>query len=524
MTLVSQVLVEAARRWPDRLAVMGDDGQRSFAQLLDRSHRLAAGLAKLGLSPGDRVLEAVGNSCAALECDFALAAADLVRVPLNPRLRPQDWNAVATDSGARGVIADATMARRLAESPLPTDVVVAVSQPADSAGISVDGLIADSEPLVPNSRGRATPDTMVGLAYSSGTTGAPKGAVRTHRMRIASAEAMGQLVLDQAQDDDVSNIVFLHAGPVIHTSGLFVLPVLARGGVQIMLDHPRPSDIVEAIERHQATHTALVPTVLNSLTEFADGSRSRLASLRMLAYAGAPMPIRQIVRAYERLTPHLIQYYGLVEAMPPVTVLNAEDHARAVSADLDLLRSAGRVVAGAELRVTGPTGSGPCGEQPGEIQIRGPMVTPGYWNATGRSDLGKAITDGWLRTGDIGVLDRTGYLRLTDRANDMIITGGYNVYPREIEDVVAAVAGVSSCAAFGVPDDRWGQRIVVVYTTTDGADVSTETVAAACNRLARHKRPKQIVERPQLPVGATGKIDRRALAASLVTAEPDALK
>ncbi|MDN5745755.1 MAG: AMP-binding protein, partial [Nocardioidaceae bacterium] len=303
--------------------------------------------------------------------------------------------------------------------------------------------------------------------------------------------------------------LYLHAGPAIHTSGLFTLPMLQAGVAQQMLDHARPERIVETIRDLRVTHLAVVPTVVAALTEVAASQRSHLDSVRMLAYAGAPMQTPQMRAALESLTPHLVQYYGLIEAMPPLSVLTADDHARAVSGRPDLLTSAGRVVASIDLRVD---------EGRDEICVRGDAVTPGYWNAESRDDLGKAIADGWLETGDLGRVEK-GYLWITDRRSDMIISGGYNIFPSEVENAVSTVAGVTRCAAVGLPDSTWGQRLVVGYQTSSGTHVADNALVEACRTLAPHKRPKEFVVLPEVPLGATGKVDRRAVASRLAAAK-----
>lgn len=499
--LVGMLVERAAARFAGRVALDGPDGTRTFAELGERVTRLARGLLGLGLSPGDRVLELQPNGCAAVESDLALATAGLVRVSLNPRLGPREWAAIADDSGARGLLyhASFTDATEALRSGLPAVVVT-----GDGPGHPRERLIAASpaHPL----RLDLPATTLVGLAYSSGTTGRPKGAMRTHRNRIASAQAMTQDVLNGIDPE----ATFLHAGPIVHTSGLFILPFLAGGARQVLVEHADAATLAGIVEARRITHTALVPTMVARLLAVPGIGPERLASLRMLAYAGAPMPEPHIRQAAELLTPHLVQYYGLVEAIPPLTVLSAADHARGLTDRPELLHSAGRTVRSVRLRVVD-----------GEVEVRGEAVMPGYWNARHRDDLGKAIEDGWLRTGDLGRLDGDGYLWLTDRKNDMIITGGYNVYPREVEDVVTAIDGVAAAAAVGLPDPDWGQRIVVAYTPRGDRPASPEEVLEGCRAaLPAHKRPKAAYPRPSLPLGATGKISRREVAEDLLATAP----
>jgi acyl-CoA synthetase (AMP-forming)/AMP-acid ligase II len=353
-------------------------------------------------------------------------------------------------------------------------------------------------------------DSLCGLHYSSGTTGAPKGAERTHRNWLASVVNMSTDVIGRlpAHDD-----VYVHAGPVTHTSGLFVLPFLARGARQIVLPSWEPLSFIDAVASRGATHTALVPTMVSRLLTLDDDALAPLRDhLRILGYAGSPMPPEQIRAAHSRITPHLVQYYGLVEAIPPVTVLDAEDHARGLAGETELLTSAGRPAFGVELAVVDPQGRPlPAGEV-GEVVTRGDHVMRGYYNAERREDLGKAVVDGWLHTGDLGRLDADERLWLVDRKGDMIISGGYNIYPREVEDVVAEVPGVAEVAVVGVEDPDWGQRVVALYTVHDGAGVSDEQVLEHCrSRMASYKKPKQVLRVADFPTGSTGKIAKKVI-------------
>ena len=211
-----------------------------------------------------------------------------------------------------------------------------------------------------------------------------------------------------------------------------------------------------------------------------------------------------------------MQYYGLVEAIPPVTLLDAADHAAGLAGRPELLTSAGRPALGVELAILDDAGVPlPAGEI-GEVVTRGDHVMPGYWRAEGRDDLMKAVRDGWLHTGDLGRLDADGRLWLVDRKGDMIITGGYNVYPREVEDVIAEVPGVHEVAVIGVKDPEWGQRIVALYSVHSGSSVTSEQVAAWCReRLASYKKPKEIRRVNSFPLNATGKIAKNLLRAEL---------
>ena len=502
---VGQLVARAARRFGDLTAIDGPERRLSYAELGDRVTRLANGLLAAGLQPGDRVLDLQSNSTTYVETDLAIRSAGLVRVALNYRLHPGDWARIADDSGASALVYDARFTEPTEDlrSGLGDGRVVVVG---DGPGTAYEDLLAGA---AATALSPVDPDALCGLHYSSGTTGHPKGAQRTHRNWLASTvnmtfDVMGAL----AGPGDV----YVHAGPITHTSGLFVLPFLATGATQLVLPTWDPEVFVDAVEHRGVTHTAMVPTMVSRLLALGDVDRSRLAGLRMLGYAGAPMPPEQMRQAHDRLTPHLVQYYGLVEAIPPVTVLDAADHELGLSSEPELLTSAGRPALGVELAVVDEDGrSVPVGEV-GEVITRGDHVMRGYWNAARRDDLGKSVADGWLHTGDLGRLDDAGRLYLIDRKGDMIISGGYNIYPREVEDIIAEVPGVAEVAVLGVEDPDWGQRVTALYTVRDGATVTDDQVLDHCReRLASYKKPKDLRQVESFPLNATGKIAKKVL-------------
>ncbi|RIK17752.1 MAG: AMP-dependent synthetase [Acidobacteria bacterium] len=506
---IGTLVTRAGHRFGDRVAVEGLDAgdRRTFAGLAGRVTAIAAGLLGLGLEPGDRVLDLQSNSTTYLETDLAVRAAGMVRVALNHRLHPTDWERIAADCGARGLIYHERFADDVAavREQVPHVVVV-----GDGPETSLEQLVAGARPGPLPVR---APDDLCGLHYSSGTTGHPKGAQRTHRNWFASIVNMTQDVLGGPPDPDAD--CYVHAGPVTHTSGLFVLPFLVAGARQVVLPTWDPQTFLEAVVDRGASHTALVPTMVARLLS-AGATREDLAGLKMLGYAGAPMPPEQMRRAHEELTPHLVQYYGLVEAIPPVTVLDAADHARGLAGEPELLTSAGRPALGVELAVVDEDGRRlPPGEV-GEVVTRGDHVMAGYYNAQARTDLSKAVVDGWLHTGDLGRLSPDGHLWLIDRKGDMIISGGYNIYPREVEEVIAEVPQVAQVAVVGVADPDWGQRVVAFVTPRPGAAVTEDQVREHCaTRLASYKKPKEVRVVEEFPLNSTGKIAKKVLRAQL---------
>jgi acyl-CoA synthetase (AMP-forming)/AMP-acid ligase II len=520
--LVGDVIARAVRRYADQVAVEGPGGQRTYAQLGERMGALGAGLRRLGLAAGDRVLDLQTNQVTYIETDLALASSGLVRVALNYRLRPADWEYIADDCGARALIYDARFADPCVGLRSGMDHVVVVG---DGPGTPYEKLIADN--LDVNGGETGSPQDLVSLNYSSGTTGRPKGAKRTHRNRLASLRNMLTDVLPAkpAADD-----LWIHAGPVTHTSGLFTLPYFAYGARQLILPEFDPAAVLDAIEHRGGTATALVPTMVARLLALPDCTPDRTRGLRMLGYAGAPMAPDQIRQAYERITTNLVQYYGLVEAIPPVTVLDAADHARGLASEEHLLGSAGQACLTVDLWVVDDEGIPLAAGTVGEVVTRGEHVMDGYWRAWEPSANGrdtkpdapevKSIANGTLHTGDLGRLDENGYLYLVDRKGDMIISGGYNIYPREIEDVIASVPGVHEVAVVGIADPDWGERVTALYTVHQGATVTSEAILDRCRAsLASYKKPKDVRQVGVFPLNSTGKIAKKVLRERLQAGE-----
>ena len=504
---VGRLVSRSMRRYRDRIALDGPEGQLTFGESGARIMQLARALRALGLETGDRVLDLQSNQNTYIETDLGISTAGLCRVALNYRLHPTDWVRIATDCTPRVLILDAKFWDDAAPVRDMVEHVIVINGDADGAVPYERFLAAQStEPLLLS----VDPDALVSLNYSSGTTGRPKGAIRTHRNRMASLHNIITDFLGKVPD---ARSTWVHAGPVTHTSGLFVLSYYAFGARQIVQAKFEPEDVVEAFESRGGTATALVPTMVARLLAMPDISRERMKNLEILGYAGAPMPPEQIKQCYERITPNMSQYYGLVEAIPPVTVLGPEDHERGILTDPELLTSAGIPCNGVEVRIVDENGADvPVGEI-GEVITRGDHIMRGYYGAAGAdATVTKAVRDGWLYTGDLGRMDLDERLYLVDRKGDMIISGGYNIYPREIEDVIAEVPGVAEVAVIGVNDAEWGQHVTALLTVAPGASVTVDEVLAHCkSRMASYKKPKDVRIVESFPLNSTGKIAKKVL-------------
>ena len=504
---VGRLVSRSMRRYRDRIALDGPEGQLTYGESGARIMQLARALRSLGLETGERVLDLQSNQNTYIETDLGISTAGLCRVALNYRLHPTDWVRIATDCTPRALILDAKFWDDAASVRELVEHVIVINGDANGAIPYAQFLARQStEPLLLS----VDPDALVSLNYSSGTTGRPKGAIRTHRNRMASLHNIITDFLGKVPDE---RSTWVHAGPVTHTSGLFVLPYYTFGARQIVQSKFDPEDLVDAFENRGGTATALVPTMVARLLAMPDISRERMSNLEILGYAGAPMPPEQIKQCFERITPNMSQYYGLVEAIPPVTVLGPEDHARGILGEAELLNSAGIPCNGVEVRIVDESGADvPVGEI-GEVITRGDHIMRGYYGAAGAdATVTKAVRDGWLYTGDLGRMDLDERLYLVDRKGDMIISGGYNIYPREIEDVIAEVPGVHEVAVVGVEDLEWGQHVTALLTLLPGASVTEEAVLEHCRaRMASYKKPKDVRIVDEFPLNSTGKIAKKVL-------------
>lgn len=460
----AELVRRGARRFGERPAVLCGDESLSFAQTDELANRIANVLLERRV---DRVALLVGNSLHSIPLDFACAKAGIARAPLNPRLAEAEQQAIRGAAGAELVVVDRP-------SGLDGELLALDDLLERAARASPD------DPLVPVDH-----ETTLLLLATSGTTGKLKLVRHTHGTYAAIVANIFANLLDPRRDD-----VMLHAASLIHASGTFVLPYWLRGAASAVLPGFVPGEFLDAIERYGVTATNAVPTMLGALLQ----ERPReLPSLRTIVYGASPAPRALIERCIERFGPLLVQYYGQTEAPLCISVLAPEDH------EGERLLSCGQPAVDAEVRLD---------EESGEILVRAQFVAAGY---EGDEELNREtfLPDGWVRTRDVGRFDAEGYLYLVDRTSDMIVTGGYNVYPREVEDALAAHPAVREAVVVGAPDERWVEA-VTAFVVADG--VSEEALIAHCRaRLAAYKAPKAVRFVEEIPKSPVGKLLRRAV-------------
>lgn len=494
MTNVAALLLHGAARAGDGPALRYGDLSTTYPRLVDRVARLAGGLAELGLRPGDRVVLDLPNSPDLVELMWACFWGGHVVVPVNWHLHRDEVAFVVEDCAAAAVL----VAPRTAEH--------ARGLPASVQVLSTDGAVgvalATLRSAMPSPMHVGPADEPAWLFYTSGTTGRPKGATLSHRNLMA-------MTLNYYADLDQipAGSVYLHAAPLSHGSGLYLLPATGHGATNVIAEPTRfdPDAYLDLLSETRATHAAfLAPTMLNRLLDVLSPDDTRTATLRSVVVGGAPFYREDASRALNRLGPVVHQIYGQGESPMTITVLRAEQ------CDDERFTSCGRPYTGVLVRVVDPAGTPlPAGED-GEVVVRGDVVMSGYWGDPDASAT--AVRDGWLHTGDIGRLDEAGFLHLTDRAKDVIITGGSNVYPREVEEVLLTHPGVVEVAVVGRPDRAWGESICAVVVAAPGTRPREDELVAHCRaRLAAFKKPRTVMFVAELPKNAAGKVLRREL-------------
>jgi O-succinylbenzoic acid--CoA ligase len=476
-----------------RLALIAGGRRLSFAELAAEADRMARRLAALGPVPGDRLATLLPNGLEAAVVPHVVSRLGLVLVPLNVRLAPGELAWQLADCGARWLLAappTLELARQAVERVAGCRLIA--TEPLDPGVPALDELPEAAAPL----RRAIDLGQVHTVVYTSGTTGRPKGALLTYGNHwwsaLGSAMNLGALPGD----------CWLICLPLFHVGGLSILFRSVISGFAALV-HERfdPEAVNRAIDEEGVTLLSVVSTMLWRMLE-ARGERPYPATLRCVLLGGGPAP-RPLLEACARLGLPVAQTYGLTETASQVATLAPEDALRK-------LGSAGKPLYPNQVRIVTEEGQEAQPGEVGEILVRGPVVTPGYLNRP--EATAAALRDGWLRTGDLGYLDAEGYLSVVERREDLIVSGGENVYPAEVEAALLAHPAVAEAVVVGVPDPEWGQRVVAAVRLAAGATVSAAELQAWCReRLAGYKVPKEIRLVTELPRNATGKLLRRAV-------------
>ena len=503
--LVQDWLHYHAARRPD--APFAVDGERrlTWARAQASMRRIANALRGAGVSPRDRIAFLARNRLEYPLLYYGAFEAGAVPVTLNFRLAPPEWRFILEDAGVRLVVAAEEYAEALdglrADVPVERWVILGRARPGWDA---FEDWIAAASPAPPHLR--PSPDDDLYQMYTSGTTGRPKGAVLTQRAIVDHLHQLRLAMPLFPGERQLAVMPLFHAGMAI---GLY--HAVAAGAELVIHEAFEPEAVVRAISEEGIAVASLVPAMIQACcVDVRDVADRTYDALRMLVYGASPIAEATLARALEVFGCEFGQGYGMTETASCVTFLLPEDHRRALAGRADLLLSAGQPVLGTEVRIVDEDDRPvACGEL-GEIAARGPQLMRGYWNRP--EDTAEALRGGWMHTGDAGSLDAEGYLYVRDRVKDMIVSGGENVYPREVEDVLFQHPAVADAAVIGVPDERWGEAVRAVVVLRPGAEASAAALVAFCRgRIADYKRPREVAFLDALPRNPSGKVLKREL-------------
>ena len=499
---IDQVFAAAARETPDRTHLVFQDGATAtYAQTYARAASLAGAFAAAGIAPGDRVAGFMRNSREVIEFFVACGIANVIGVALNGMSTKHELVGIFADCKPSGIVAEAGFLDRVPDSAgLRLRVATQTASPP-KGWTDYDALIAAASPAQPQSVASADDPAM--MIYSSGTTGAPKGILLCHSALVENARMTQSVLKTTAQDRHMTVL------PLFSSFGFafdFVQVGLLRASVVIQQQFDE-RQAVELIARHRVSFLAAVPTMLARMFDPAITGDLDLSCLRLIDVGGGPVAPRLKAMLADDYGIEVVESYGLTEISPVASVQ--------VPGDASALGSCGAPLPGIDCRVMGLDGSLAGVDQPGELQFRGPTLMNGYWNQPELT--AETLKDGWLRSGDVGKVDPQGNIHILDRTKDMIVANGFNVYPKEVENVIAELEEVQSVAVVGMSDDIEGERIHGFIVLKPGAVLNESQVLERCvTGLSSYKRPKQVHFIKTMPLTGSGKIRRVQLRDMLV--------
>ena len=498
---LGKIVSRSALYWPDHLALIDSQQRLTFSELERRTNRLASGLSALGLAEGAHVAILAPNRVELVEAEIAFYKRAMVKVPINARLSLDEIIQVLNDSHSQAVIADSRFAAALkARRGEVSRLKWIISLNDDSGDVSYSAVLAggDETPV------HADPadDALAVLHYTSGSSGVLKAAMLSFGNRKALIRKSIASPSRRAAPADV----MAHVGPITHASGMQVMPLLAVGACNLLLEKYDDRLLLDTIQRERVTRLFLVPAMINRLVNVPGVEQYDLSSLRVVMYGAAPMAPALVQRAIEVFGPILVQGYGAGETCSLVTVLTEQDHLD----DPRLLASCGRCYFETDLRVVNDAFEDVRPGEIGEIVVKGPDIMQGYWQSPELT--AEVMRDGYYLTGDLATVDERGYVFIVDRKKEMIISGGFNIYPTEVEQVLYSLPEVFEAAVVGVPDEQWGEAVRAVVVLKPGQSLSAEAIIEHCGQsLAGFKKPRAVDFVQELPKNPNGKVVRRLI-------------
>ncbi|MCZ4291569.1 class I adenylate-forming enzyme family protein [Hoeflea alexandrii] len=498
MDFVGDIVFNNPNIDPERTALKWDDGEYSYREFVNLVARTAAALKRDGISEGDRVAILMGNEPQYLVTYFAIMSIGGIYVPLNWRLNTSEHVNLMTNSGVKIIVTSSSFADTiaLAQSKMPMLKKV-VSIDHSGAGVTLfgDWLPQDAPPPA---RPAIQRDDIAAIVYTSGTTSLPKGACLTHRNVTVDIANVTAAYAGAVQTDKVLQVSPLYHQTIVHT-----LIHFSQGATVQLIKRFNPEKIARAISEQKITYIFLAPTMLYELLDLPGRDRFDFSSLRSVVYGAAPITGPRLKEAVGVFGQILVQAYGLTEATSHCAALGREEH-------LEAEGSIGKGIPGVELRVVDEAGKDCPPGVIGEILVRGPTVMKGYWKEDDKT--AEAIIDGWLHSGDLARIDERGYMYIADRKKDLVISGGANIYPGDVEEVFAGHPDIAEVAAFGVPDVYWGEALTVAIVARPGKTINHEEMRDfAKQNLGGYQVPKRIEVLEELPRNPSGKVLKRVL-------------
>jgi len=506
---VAGILARAAEEHGYRIAVTDLDdpqGRRdiTYRDLWQQVQQTAQGLSDLGIQRGERVAMLMSNSWEYVQSFLAILSAGMVAVPMNTRLLEAELLHMVRDSGARVLLAHGALLdarpKLIAAAPLG-EVVARPTRRLDPGQREFDDFPADGGSAAPV---EVADDALASINYTSGTTGLPKGAMLPHRAWQAVSHYTCDL-LGFAQDE-----VTLHTAALTHGSGFLLLPTMEVGGRALLCEKFDPHRVLGLLRAEQVTSGFFVPSMIQMLLDaHGQGGSLQGLALRAMYYAGSPIDPATLRGALATFGGVLVQSFAQTEIPMFLTSMSRTEHGMINVEKPHLIRAAGRIVPGVDLRLVDERQQDVPAGEPGEVIARGPHMMLGYWM---RSDASaETIVDGWLHTGDVGRFDSEGYLYIVDRKKDMIISGGANVYAREVEDALLKLPGIKEVAVIGLPHPKWGEAVSAVLVA-QGEPLAQAELDDFCRReIAGYRRPREFFWVDCLPRNAYGKVLKRQL-------------
>ncbi|KAF0119810.1 MAG: acyl-CoA synthetase (AMP-forming)/AMP-acid ligase II [bacterium] len=505
--LLGDILRRNAKLFPDKTAVIFKDKRCSYRELNDRVKRLANGLKAKGIEKGDKV-GLLEHPCPQyIELYIAIPKIGAVLTPLNCRLAGRELEFIINDAEVKMLIMGeefVDIVRSIRSNLKTVDSFFCLGKSMSDMGAYED-MIEKYSTDAPHVD--IEDEDVAVQMYTSGTTGRPKGVLLTHKNLILMyMSRIIDLKLDQ-------NDVFLSSLPFFHTAAEYALITLYIGGALVIHSSFDPGRFLEAIEKERVTVTGGVPAMVNFLLQHMEKHPRDydFSSLRIFAYGAAPMPVTLARRTIETFKCDIYQSYGITEASPGVTLLRPEDHVLDGSDEkARRLASCGKEIFNVEVRVVDGEGVDVRHGEVGEIIVRSDSVMKGYWKLP--KETAETIRDGWLHTGDMGTVDEKGYIFIVDRRKDMIISGGENIYPREVEEVLYTHTAILEAAVIGIPDEKWGESVKAFVVLKEGKKVSEDEIIDFCKKnMASYKKPKSVEFVDALPRNPVGKVLKKEL-------------